>query len=335
MLTFPVSQNLIATIPHQFHIAPCWSPHAGGVSALVQSLGPTGFTDDLLFSVFVENYHTVVSHAVVSRTECFLADPAWLDMFSPPWASTSTSTSTSSSSPYEELHYQLLRNLPSFARIFKLLGIARREGSRESLENVFHESLQLAQVLKAMDSSIEALLLDGATITHLDERVPPQDPATSHHPPIDFLYEASDLDLPRIICYHGYFSLVVGTVLVWLGSSAASTAAATGFDSPPVHVLRPYHLELSRRIWAFHRQALKFGPLAFDFYAQALFMTYDQAESEETREWVVALLNQVQRRHRSSDDMWTKDSVWLSDFVRTGSMGPTSCLSPGFGAEVG
>lgn len=57
----PCSQTLIATMPHQYRVAPCWSPHAGGVSALVQSFGPAGFKDDLLFSVFVENYHTIVS----------------------------------------------------------------------------------------------------------------------------------------------------------------------------------------------------------------------------------------------------------------------------------
>ncbi|KAJ9607146.1 hypothetical protein H2200_008218 [Cladophialophora chaetospira] len=54
-------ETFIVTRPTQLSNATCWSPHAGGISAFLQSFGPAALKDDLLFSVFVENYHDVVS----------------------------------------------------------------------------------------------------------------------------------------------------------------------------------------------------------------------------------------------------------------------------------
>ena len=233
-----------------------------------------------------------VSHSVVLVTECFLANPEWQDIF---W-------SHNGISPCNVLHYKLLRHLPSFCNLFKMLGLLREYPSDYNREVVLHEALLLSQALQSMNPSIEAMLDDPAQVKSIDN--------VSSQPPVSLLYEASCIDLPRVCCYHAYFSLVVAAAIVWMRPQSAD--------------FREYHLLLGKRIWAFHRQAIDYGPLAFDFYCHALVMTYDQAESEETRDWIVALLNKAQRRQRSTDDMWTKDGIWLSDFVRTGSFGLSS-----------
>lgn len=54
---------------------------AGGASSILRSWGPSRIKSKFALALFDSHYHTIISHAMVFGTECFLAEPGWDKVF--------------------------------------------------------------------------------------------------------------------------------------------------------------------------------------------------------------------------------------------------------------
>lgn len=282
-------ETVLAT--RQLARIPCWSVHAAGISALLRYRGVFDPSDDTVFHAVLENFGPIVAHHIVRDQDCFLATPEWQQSLFPSYSKRKVG-------PVDELLYRVfaqLARLPTLLRYFKMF---RRGGK----EGAFAKTIDLAALisieLRAVGSVMDMEILDNLDVGFVnDEDV---------KAPVSLVYVLPGSDVVRLIAWHAVLSNIVDKVLISLVQMAEDGDEQEQERS--LKELKTHALAVSRRVWMLSEEARQKGLIQFYFYPGVLAATYDSAQSDSERDWIVDLLNDVQGG-TDFEHLWTHDAV--------------------------
>lgn len=270
-------------------VIPCWSVHAGGISQLLQNRCAPDPEDDILFNAVLEHIGPIISHAVFKKEDGFLTRPEWQRIFSERKAANKVESMS------HVVHSQLAC-LPKLINGFHAL----RSG-----KDTFSRTMDVGLEISAKLSTI------GQTLDHcILPRMQTVDVSSDSTAPIKRFFLVSDLETARLICWHADVTILANAVLSQIAEIEGNEKAAAS--------LQRQNVLMSRRIWMMSHEARRAGILQYYFYPGALTVTWESAESDSERRWIVELLNEMQGCDAVSEDAWTAESVQQASDVLTG-----------------
>lgn len=275
-----VTRGIVARIP-------CWSVHAGGVSELLRHRGVFNPENSLIFETMIENIGPIVAHWVEKREDCFLETPEWQAIFH---CRRDTTTA-------DRLLLGVLGQLIFLPRLLRLFDGAR--AGHSSTEDAMDLAMSMATALREVDNKLgERLLKDTSVGPSLNSEL---------DAPVNCFYQEMKQKDARAICWHVILSIIINNALVALVSLKSDGGCSKDY-SGCVQELKRYNLILSRRVWMLAAEARLCGLMTYYFYTGGLVTSYNSAQSEEHRRWIIRLLNKLHRSDET-DALWTHEIV--------------------------
>lgn len=282
-------ETVLAT--RQLARIPCWSVHAAGISALLRYRGVFDPSDDTVFHAVLENFGPIVAHHIVRDQDCFLAAPEWQDSLFP-------SSRKRKVAPVDDLLYRVfaqLAHLPTLLKYFRVFRRGRRQGDfARTMDLAALISMELRAIGSVMDKDILSNI-DVGSVADEDVKAP-----------VQLVYVLPGSDVVRLIAWHAVLSNIVDKVLIALVQMAEDGEVSERERS--LEELRNHALTVSRRVWMLSEEARQKGLIQFYFYPGVLAATYDSAQSDAERDWIVDLLNDVQGG-TWEENLWTHAAV--------------------------
>lgn len=285
-------ETVLAT--RQLARIPCWSVHAAGISELLRYRGvfdPNNDDDDTVFNAVLENFGPIVAHSITKDQDCFLAAPKWqASLFSP--------CSRRNVGTVDGLLYRVFAQLSRLPTLLKNFRVFQRGGKERDFARTMDLAVSISMELRAVGS-----VMDGEILANLDVGFVAEDDIKA---PVRVVYVLPGSDVVRLIAWHAVLSNIVDKVLIALVEMADD--AETEQRERSLEELRNDKLVVSRRVWMLSEEARQKGLIQFYFYPGVLAVTYDSAQDDSEREWIVDLLNDVQGS-TWTENLWTHEAV--------------------------
>ncbi|KAI2619781.1 hypothetical protein GGS26DRAFT_571822 [Hypomontagnella submonticulosa] len=277
----------IATTADLPHLIVTWSVHLTGVGYLLERLGPEALRDKLVFSVLLEIVCELSSHYYARDESFFLASPQWqralMEIRDPPLV--------------DRLLLAVFAQMAEFPDVMREL--RRYHTGQVPFQYVHSRTKVMWEAFKAIEGPMQDIIEDRSLIS--------KRPASSPSSPVEEVYEAGKDVVARVCCLHAVGCIVAHNMFL-------------AVDQDSSREIEQGKRALSRRIWMFHEQAMKVGSFGMHYYPTALLLTYDSADSEDTRDWIVDQLNLLQGRNPATDNMWTSEEVYRRCQATSGSI---------------
>ncbi|KAK4503043.1 hypothetical protein PRZ48_006470 [Zasmidium cellare] len=282
-------ETVLAT--RQLARIPCWSVHAAGISALLRYRGVFDPSDDTVFHAVLENFGPIVAHHIVRDQDCFLAAPEWQESLFP-------STRKRTVTPADDLLYRVFAQLAHLPTLLKYFKVFRRGRLQDDFARTMDLAALMSMELRAIGSIMDKDILTDVEIGPVSEE--------DAQAPVDAVYLHPSPPIVRLIAWHAVLSNIVDKVLIALVTMAQD--GSVDERSRTLDELRSHALAVSKRVWMLCEEARQKGLIQFYFYPGVLAATYDSAEGEGEREWIVGLLNDVQGG-TWEENLWTHEAV--------------------------
>ncbi|KAI0376963.1 hypothetical protein F5Y04DRAFT_194412 [Hypomontagnella monticulosa] len=277
----------IATTADLPHLIVTWSVHLLGVGYLLERLGPEALKDKLVFSVLLEMVCELSSHYYASDESFFLASPEWqralTEIKDPPLV--------------DKLLLAVFAQMAEFPDVMR--DLRRYHTGQMPFEYVYSRTKAMWEAFQAIEGPMRSIIQDGSLVK--------RQPACSPSSPVQEVYEAESDIVVRVCCLHAVGCIVAHNMFL-------------AVDQDSLSEIEQGKRMLSQRIWMFHEQAIRVGSFGMHYYPTALLLTYDSAESEDTKDWIVEMLNLLQGRNPATDHMWTSEEVFRRCQATSGSI---------------
>lgn len=259
-----------------------WVAHAGGLCALLESIGPFEASEDELFHLLRDNFGPMVSYAFGRGEKSFLSRPEWLSIL--------RQRCTSSSA--ERLSLDVLEQLALLPTA--ILPVAAYHEATGALDDstTLVDACRVRHRLRKMEPTIKRLLNDQSETIIA--------PCICSGSPVKSIYLFHlGAELCRAVTYHDMLAIIMNHAILSVTPRSVSRAQ-----------LEEEIETFSVRIWMMHEQGRHLRPMGFFFYMTALNVTYESAKEQSTKNWIVALMNEVQGGVREGgNNYWTEEMI--------------------------
>lgn len=234
-----------------------------------------------------------VSNSITSGEQVFLTETDWLGLLA----------RRRNVGVMDRMLFEILKPLAAMPELLKRVQNYRLGTC--NFASAFGSVQAIARQLRTLEEPIRIKLADKSEV----KLTKAEDPRSQ----VPDVYEFNGIELPRICSYHAMLSIIVNNILMYLDD---------GRSVQWVHELTQRNLELSRRVWRMHQQAQNLGILWFYCYGTTLVVSYESAQSDEGKRWIVDLLNELHGRNPETDEMWDEDQVLSRCLLLSGRLSP-------------
>ncbi|KAI1086433.1 hypothetical protein F5B19DRAFT_160884 [Rostrohypoxylon terebratum] len=279
----------IATTVELPYLLATWSVHLAGAAYLLERLGPKAAKNELVFSVILESLSELSSHYYARNQWFFMGSPEWQRIFD----------EKRNVSVANRLLFKVYGQMSVFPDVMR--DLRRYHLGQVGYNHIRSRIVLMRTVLDTIEDPVQTILENQSVVQ--------KRPASSPVSPVEEIYCTEDSDVPRACCLYSLAKIVANNMLASL-------------DGPSQRSEEENYLQ-SRRIWMFHEQATKVGSFGMHYYPTALLLTYGSAESMETEDWIVDLLNLLQERNPATDIMWTREEIFQRNYATSGTIWPS------------
>lgn len=106
----------------------------------------------------------------------------------------------------------------------------------------------------------------------------------------------------RVLCWHALLTIMVNNNLMQLSEGSETERTNLAVER------KAQNCKLSKRIWSLSEEARASGLMRYYFYPGSLVVTWDSADSEASKQWIVNLMNDV-LSSCVANSLWTHTTV--------------------------
>ena len=222
-----------------------------------------------------------MAHSFAYGKSCYLSRPEWQAILIERQATSKT----------ERLFYQILGQMAFWPGLAREISAVRSAEDKDAFSSTFTEVLQMRTSLQELEPHIKRLLdSSGYVVTDM--------PISAGSPMPNVYKFGREIELCRIVAYHAMLLIVSNRMLALLDPVLAADFDVLG-----------QNFDLSRRIWMLHEDVRGLRPCGYFFYVTVLLITLESAQDQDTREWIITILNEVQGRTLDSGKWWDEDMI--------------------------
>ncbi|KAF2160336.1 hypothetical protein M409DRAFT_29186 [Zasmidium cellare ATCC 36951] len=289
-------------VPRQLARIPCWSVHAAGISELLKYRGVFEPSDRTTFLAVLENFGPIISHSVFAEQDCFLASPEWQKAL--------LSQPDEERDEFNQIYRKVFAQLAFLPNVIKVTRLCRK-GEEDAFNRAIDLAVSMYGTLHEIGKGIESSVLSGLDVG------PPS--WIDIDAPMRTIYMQPGHDKSRVVSWHAVLTLIVNKVLMFLLESS-TVDEHEKLESFSIDDLASQNRAISLRVWMLSDEARRKGLVEFYFYPGALSSTYDCTDSENERDWIVELLNEIMGG-TWSNSKWSHDAVLSVCLTLAGALG--------------
>lgn len=184
------------------------------------------------------------------------------------------------------LLFKILRPMALFPDVMR--GLRRYYLGQIEHEYIRSRVQQMCDAVRSFEAPVQNIIKDASLVA--------KSAPHSSESPVDEVYRTEDFAVSRLCCVHAVTILTTNNML-------------SALDGHVSEEIRRKNRSMSERIWKFHEQAADVGSYGMHYYPSALILSYESAQSRETEDWIVGLLNLVQGRKPATHMMWTREEI--------------------------